>query len=1616
MSETTQGYLGIDSESTKVNLGFQSVLNYIREHARSERQKGDYFERLMQKYFTEDPDYKDQFSEVYLWKEWAQRRTEFDGTDIGVDLVAKKHDGTYCAIQCKCYAEDTRVSKPHIDSFISASASEIFTSRILVNTGGELGENALRTIEPLGEKFRIIRFRDLENSPFEWPDLSLQEPEQLTYKQRKFHLKDHQQEAFDDVINGFKDHNRGKLIMACGTGKTFTALKIAEHIAGTEGRVLYLVPSISLLSQAMREWSEQRGIDHSYIGICSDTRAGDTTEDSSIQELKIPVTTDPSEISRALHKPDTSKMTVVFCTYQSLPIIEESQNNGAPQFDIIFCDEAHRTTGVDKPGDKTSHFVLVHDAERIRANKRLYMTATPRLYTENARKKAADYNAEVFSMDDEDKYGPEFHRLPFSKAVELGELSDYKVAIFGISEHEVNAKLAGNTGKYGSEININDATRIIGCWRALQNPENKEKDDETLRPLKRVIAFTNRIDESKALKTYWNQIIEDALEKLPEEEHPTNFLCETEHVDGTVHALNRKTRLDWLKNENYDDSQDDSDGKDICRILSNARCLSEGIDVPALDAVIFYKPRKSHIDVVQAVGRVMRKAPGKQFGYVILPVAIPDDKDPAAALNDNERFSNVWSVLNALRSHDDRFDGQINSIDLNKELPDSIVIGGGGNGDPDWVGEQLTLMPIEIPVEAILSKIVEKCGDKRYWENWAKDVAEIFDRLVDRIQNLLDDPENATLSEWFGSFHDDLKQTINTSITRENAINMMAQHILTSPVFDALFEDYDFSSGNPVAIALDNLQKDFAEFGLENETRDLQGFYDSVRSRVSGVKSSEGRQAVLSDLYEQFFKKALKKEADRLGIAYTPIPLVDFILHSVNDVLQEEFGKTISDENVHVLDPFTGTGTFIVQLLQSGLIQPEDLERKYRKELHANEILLLAYYIASVNIEEAFRGQRGEDKGYEPFEGIILTDTFNLNKNKEEAQQEFDLPEWLPDNNERAENQQELPIQVIVGNPPWSTGQRSASDNNPNIEYPELEGRIRETYASRVDATLKNSLYDTYKMAIRWASDRIQKQGVIAFVTNGSWIDGNVDSGVRACLAEEFSSIHVIHLRGNARTSGERRRAEGGNVFGSGSRAPVAIAILVKNPNATHDGCRIRYRDIGDYLTREERLEALRGAVSINGISNWQAITPNKHYDWIDQRSDAFAEFYPIGSQDARAGRADSVIFKLFSTGYLTGRDAYIYNFSRNACAENAEKMVQSYLDALSEFEENPELTMDEVVSRPNSHIKWDRELKNNLKRKKKTEFDCDHIRKVVYRPFIAMNCYADYTFAQVKAQQDRIFPNSSSENRVICVPNKGSRNLFSVLMADTMPDRHFIEAAQCFPRWRYLAPENASNTANVCQYFAPILDRIDNISDTALDAFRWHYGNKKITKDEIFDYVYGILHAPSYREQFANDLSKMIPRIPFAPDFYAFVEAGAALASLHLNYETCERYPDLKVEPVKPSLLWEEKPEHFLLGTRAMRFADKNTKTTLIINEHVQLSGIPQEAYKYVVNGKTPLDWFIDRYKITTDKKSGITNDPNGWFENPRDLITAIERIVYISVESTKIIEGLPTELMDNL
>ena len=1571
---------------------FHAALDHIRSIATSEVEKGHLFERLMKAYFSQDPLYRDRFSEVWLWSEWTAERPDFAGGDIGIDLVAVERDGGFCAVQCKCYAPGTRVSKSQLDSFIAASAREPFSARLIVDTGDEWGDNARKTIAHLKPACTVLRFGDLADRPISWPDLTVQEPEALACGAESFHLRPHQQAAFDDVIRHFKDHDRGKLIMACGTGKTFTALRIAEAVAGMGGRALYLVPSISLLQQSMREWATQRAMPHRYIGICSDTRAGRNDEDASLEELEIPVATDPAAISQALRSIPPNSMTVVFCTYQSLDLVRQAQDDGAPPFGLILCDEAHRTTGIERPGDKTSPFVLVHDAQRIRAARRLYMTATPRLYTDNAKAKAASHSVDVFSMDDEATYGPEFHRLPFSRAVEQNLLSDYKVVVLAMSEQHVDATLQAHLASADSEINLTDAAKVVGCWRALQNPENKPTDTGPTRRLSRAIAFTNDIKSSRRLESHWDSIVEQAVALLPETEQRGAFRCETRHVDGKHHALDRKARIEWLKGSS----------EAACRILSNARCLSEGIDVPALDAVLFMNPRNSQVDIVQAVGRVMRKAAGKEYGYIILPVAVPAGVAPSLALDDNERFAAVWGVLRALRSHDDRFDAEINQIDLNRNPTARIIFNGDGFDGQDLPDEPATpglpFPPLDLPPGAIYAKIVDKCGDRKYWETWARDVADIFSRLVTRIEGLLDNPDNATLGEWFAAFHDELKVSINDSITRASAIDMMAQHILTQPVFEALFEQYEFARNNPVAQALDALREDFGEFGLENETRDLERFYESVRLRARGLDNSEARQRVLMELYEKFFATAMKKDADRLGIVYTPVELVDFILHSADHVLRQEFGRSLSDESVHVLDPFTGTGIFLVRLLQSALIRDADLSRKYRHELHANELVLLAYYIAAIHIEEAYHGRLGADGDYEPFGGIVLTDTFNLHT----ARTSFPK-DWLSGNSERVERQQSTPIQVVVSNPPWSVGQKSSADDNPNVDYPEIEQRVAETYAERSKATLKNSLYDTYKMAIRWASDRIGDRGVVAFVTNGYWLYGNVDSGVRACLAEEFSSIHVLNLRGNQRTQGERSRQEGGKIFGQGSRAPVAVTVLVRNPDAGHQGCRILYHDVGDYLTREEKLEILREAGSVAGIEDWQTITPDRHHDWIGQRDEAFQKLYPVGSKAAKAGQTDETIFRLFSNGYKTSRDAYIYNFSRDACETNAYAMVDDYQGAMLVREEHADYTVDQATGRYSSNLRWDDALKDNLRQRKEVVYSPDNVWTTQYRPFVKQRCYVDYVLVNRKYQMDRIFPSANSDNRAICVPGVGSTKPFSALVVDTMPDLELVSKGQCFPRYRYERDAQRSDGQGEL-YDGKELRRIDNITDSALLAFQTHYGDDAISKDDIFDYVYGILHAPDYRERFANDLAKDLPRVPLASDFHAFAAAGRALAELHLGYETCQEYP-LETGFTGPG---EPKPEHYRIGERAMKYAN-DEKTVLIVNDFIRLSGIPAAAHQYQVNGRTPLEWFIDRYRITRDKESGIVNDPNGWFDDPHDLMTAIRRIVHVSVETVRIVEHLP-------
>jgi predicted helicase len=1007
----------------------------------------------------------------------------------------------------------------------------------------------------------------LEQAPVDWEKLQKGITGNLARTTPKTPRK-HQLDAMNATHLHFKQHDRGKLIMACGTGKTYTALAIAENETQSSGLVLFLVPSIALLGQTLREWTADAKEPIKPIAICSDansTKQFSKNEDidaTSVVDLALPASTNVKTIAKQFDYAlghDKPGMTVVFSTYQSIEVIAEAQKfvrktyGDKATFDLIICDEAHRTTGVALSDEDASTFIKVHDNSFIQARKRLYMTATPRLYSDASKSKAALNDAVLCSMDDAKLYGEEIFRIGFGEAVEKDLLSDYKVLILTLRDEDMPKHVQKLIASKESEINSDDATKLIGTINALSKQVMHDEGLLTAtdpNPMQRAVAFCARIKDSQRITNHYNQSGELFVEGLTPEMRAKMVRVASRHIDGSMPAPQRDELMSWLKSPSTDSNE--------CRILTNVRCLSEGVDVPSLDAVIFLSSRNSQVDVVQSVGRVMRKAPGKKYGYIIIPVVVPSGVPAHEALNNNKSFDVVWTVLNALRAHDDRFNATINKIELNRKKPDNAIVGRPVFGDESMDGSHVAdaeeayarQMSRQLAIEfqqlqgVVYARMVEKVGDRRYWEQWAKDVADIAQRQEARIARLVQ--EDGTHKEAFANFLKGLQANINPSIDEAQAIDMLSQHIITKPVFDALFEGYSFVNANPISLVMQKMLDTLEAQALEKDHETLDKFYQSVRRRAEGIDNAEGKQKIIIELYEKFFKTAFPKLVEKLGIVYTPVEVVDFIIHSVDDVLKQEFGRSLSDENVHVLDPFTGTGTFMVRLLQSGLIAPADLQRKYANELHANELVLLAYYIAAVNIENAYHDLLGKDAAYQSFEGIVLTDTFQLN---EETPATFAFRDVFPKNSERAEKQKKAPIRVIIGNPPYSAGQESANDNNQNAVYPALDRRIAATYAHKSTATNKNSLYDSYIRGIRWASDRIQAHpdgGIVAFVTNGSFIDGNAADGLRKCLAEEFDAIYVFNLRGNARTQGEVRRKEKDNVFGQGTRTPVAITLLVK--------------------------------------------------------------------------------------------------------------------------------------------------------------------------------------------------------------------------------------------------------------------------------------------------------------------------------------------------------------------------------------------------------------------------------------------------------------------------------------
>ncbi|MBU6994051.1 MAG: DEAD/DEAH box helicase [Ferrovum myxofaciens] len=1513
-----------------------SLLDAYRQIAQTQREKGTYFEDLILCYLKNEPKYRDLYEGVWTYSDWA-RLQGINAQDAGIDLVAQvRGAGEFHAIQCKLYAPDYVLRKEDIDSFMTASGKTAFTHRLIFSTCLHWSHHAESAIEGQSIPVSRIDLYDLETSAIDW---ARYQPKQAPPLRPKKSLMPHQKEAVRNVLHGLHQADRGKLIMACGTGKTFTSLKIAESLAGPGKQVLFLVPSLALLSQSLTEWTQESEVPLHSFAVCSDSDVGkkgkrkeEDRVETLVHELRYPATTDAAKLAGAVfRRRNDAGMTVIFSTYHSIEVIHQAQkHHGLPAFDLIVCDEAHRTTGATFDDEDESAFVRVHNPDDLNATKRLYMTATPRVYGNNAKVRAETDNVVLCSMDDDALYGKDLHVITFSTAVQLGLLVDYKVIVLAVEEAHVSRRLQELLKDENNQLKVDDAARIVGCWKALSK-QGMTEDDRS--PMRRAVAFCQVIERAKEGKVHkvsskqiagMFQSVVEAYQEQEEFETEARLICEAEHVDGSMNASEKEAKLVWLKEPSPDNT---------CRILSNVRCLSEGVDVPALDAVLFLTPRNSQVDVVQSVGRVMRNAPGKKLGYVILPVVIPVGVEPHEALNDNKTYAVVWQVLQALRSHDDRFDAMVNKLDLIGRDPRKMEViaitdkiqrqaaktkdkitkprGPSGRGR-HGIGEPAPMPPYPAQQEmqfeigeierAIYARLVQKVGNRHHWEDWANDIAKIANTHIDRIRGILENQDNTEERVAFTAFAADLRQNLNDSISNDEIIEMLAQHLITKPVFDALFEGYSFARHNPISQAMQSVVDILESHQIGREADTLQAFYDSVKFRAAGIDNAAGKQKIVVELYDKFFRNAFPRMSERLGIVYTPVEVVDFIIHSVNHILKVEFDQTLGSPGVHILDPFTGTGTFITRLLQSGLITPEELPYKYQNEIHANEIVLLAYYIAAINIEATYHGIVGGE--YKPFEGICLTDTFQLYEKE-------DLGDaMLVQNSNRRRKQRNLDIRVILGNPPYSIGQKSENDNNDNVAYPHLDGRVRSTYADRSTATLAKGLYDSYIRAIRWASDRIGDSGVIGFVTNAGYLDSNSADGLRKCLAEEFSSIYVFHLRGNARTAGELRRKEKDNVFGMGSRAPIAISLLVKNPNGEQQG-QIYFHDIGDYLTREEKLGKLIEFGSIAGITEqqrWQTVTPDQHGDWLNQRNDGFNQYVVMGDKKS----AGLKLFENFSLGVVTNRDAWCYNASSAHVETNMRSMITFYNDEVDRFDKahpgldkaGREAKVDRFINADPGKISWTRALKQDLVKGKRYSYDDNALIQSLYRPFTKQWLYFNRRFNEMVYQMPRIFPDSAAENRVICVSGIGARSGFSVNMTDRLPDLQAMDNGQCYPLYLYDEGERVEE---------PVESRMDSLfgeshqpvarsrtrryalTDEGLAHFETAYPGEAISKEDVFYYIYGLLHSPDYRAKYADNLAKELPRIPCVPGaekFWAFCEAGRQLADLHLNYETVEPYP----------------------------------------------------------------------------------------------------------------------------
>ncbi|MFP6351437.1 type ISP restriction/modification enzyme [Helicobacter pylori] len=1563
------------------------------------RHKGSLFEKLSKR-FLQEHDSANEYESIDLWSDFKLRGNK---GDRGIDMVITTASKEYIAVQCKYHQNS--ISLNDISTFLSqlqAGVGEVrFKKGIIISTS-KLTSTALEEIEQIrstgmGIDIDEITEEDFIYSQIDWEKFDPTKTEDELPLCDKKKPRSHQTEAINATKEYFSDpkNTRGKLIMACGTGKTYTSLKIMEAL---EPKItLFLAPSIALLSQTFREYAQEKSEPFYASIVCSDDKVGkskdEDNDDINFSELPIKPSTRLEDILNVHKKAQKeNKRFIIFSTYQSALRIKEAQEAGLGEIDLIICDEAHRTVGAmysSNERDDKNAFTLCHSDENIKAKQRLYMTATPKVYSESSKAKAKEKDNVIYSMDDEEIFGEEIYTLNFSKAIALDLLTDYKVIILAVRKenlsgvtNSVNKKIsqlkAEGTKLDKKLINNEFVCKIVGTHKGLAKQDlivldDENKEDHNLQnqydtaPSQRAINFCKSINTSKNIKDSFETIMECYDEELKKKSFK-NLKIKIDHIDGT---MNCKDRLEKLEKLNQFEPN-------TCKVLSNARCLSEGVDVPALDSIVFFDGKSAMVDIIQAVGRVMRKAKHKKRGYIILPIALEESeiKNLDEAVN-NTNFKNIWKVIKALRSHDPSL---VDEATFKEKIKIFGSDDGNNHNDEKTLFDAILLQDL---ADAVYNVMPTKLGDRNYWENFTKKTGNIARTLNNRLKMIFD--KNP---EFFHGFLDSLRENIHQSIKEDEALDMITSHIITKPIFDAIFGD---NIKNPIAKALDKMVQKLATLGLEGETKDLKNLYESVKTEALHAKSQKSQQELIKNLYNTFFKEAFKKQSEKLGIVYTPIEVVDFILRATNGILKKHFNTDFNDQSITIFDPFTGTGSFIARLLskENALISDEALKEKFQKNLFAFDIVLLSYYIALINITQAAQNR---DSSLKNFKNIALTDSLDIYEEKNDKGV-FKFFEDLKENKEIKDTLAGQNIRVIIGNPPYSAGAKSENDNNQNLTHPKLEKLVYDTYGKNSTAKAGQTTRDTLIQSIRMASDVVKDRGVIGFVVNGSFIDSKSADGFRKCVAKEFSHLYALNLRGNQRTSGEVSRKEGGKIFDSGSRATVAIVFFVKDKSVQNSA--IHYYEVGDYLKREAKLNLLAGFENLESVP-FKEITPNDKGDWINQRNDDFEKLIPL-KRDKKLKIFDT-IFDLNSNGVATNRDPWVYNFSPNALKQSVQKCIDTYNADLKCFnarfrEAFKQRTKgvksdklyknlnDKEITTDKTKIAWTRSLKKEfIKNTNLPESSKECIRLAMYRPFNKQWLYFDKNLNEEQCQLPKIFPDKDAQNVVINTSSMASRN-FSCLIANEITDVQTMANTQAYPLY----------------YYDDLGRRHYAISGYALNLFRRHYGDNSITEEEIFYYIYAIFHHKGYLKKYKNSLAKEAPRIALSDDFKELSVLGKELGKLHLNYESGEMHTS-----VKYTTLMNAEIEGYYDVEKMTKKGD-----CILYNQNIAITKIPKKAFDYVVNGKSAIDWVIERYQKTMDKDSLIENNPND-YAGGQYVFELLCRVIKLSEKSVDLIEKI--------